>query len=1529
MKRLLFTLLLLFILFGISNIKFSIGQDNSSQQEQIEDYLSQGKKLYRQDDYTKAVETWQKILAIDPDHNQAQRYIKRAENKLAETKPPEPVVDPKDSGPQTATQDQQEQIEKLLSDGKSLYRQDKYQEAIAAWQKVTSIDPDNNQAKRYIQRAEGRLKESISPPPSGQKPKPTPQQQTTPKPKQQTTNQQQIEQFLSEGKSLYRQENYQAAIETWQKVLKTDPNNKQAIRYIERAETRLGEKAPAKQQEIRTTPKNEKKPKPEQITLEMERPTVNTPEYLTPEGTPVNLFSLKNCIRTAIDNSLSLNVAKREIKLSKQKVKDARRALFPTASLKWEEIQGSTTGEDFKGREIYLELQQPLYQGGRLVNTLSQATMNMRVAKKNYLKLRNDLVYEVEQAYYILGSTKKIYRELTELIALAKKDHEMAQQEHELKLQREIDYLNVKNQYEDTEYKLISSQKDLTLAYLTLYQTLNINPQELTIDIPDAAPPKQLKIDPDKCENLALEYRPDLAVKKLLLKFNKYGFQIAKSQNRLKIDLTGGAGYKDEVFITEDLNLQPEWYVGVKGSIPIWLNTLEESFVSQDKVPSAGQTTSTDFRSFTTTLRLFDNTGYTSISEAKVNLEKAKDELQKLEKSIKFEIKQDFYEYEKATYQLSAAQTKLQLGEIEQAIVSAHRDLNMASVNDLLRTRIKLWEAKTGYQQAIAGYYTAVAKLNKTMGIDNYFSASSQTSPATDYYMPPPKLDMSLARLDPDAARKQQRKETAVTLAHSRGLGSQETPAGKTKKPYLRAQDLTTDKETKRDTSKIQTRSSNKPKKSTQEEQLLLTKLEKDQAKKEKLAKQEKEKTRSREQKRLGKLEKEFKKEKQAAQKQQAKTNRAELKRLTKLEKELTKQKTALKKEKAKQVKLEQKRQRQLLAKTNRAEKESLDRLEKDFKNEKKIQREEPTPQPAIQAKKTKALTKQTEEKALKQRKQEKTKQQAQQAEKKLLAQKKKELASIKRAETKTLTQLQKDHKKQKQLAKKQKLAAQKEKEQQLKLEQKKQEQLLAQQKKTKQQAQQAEKKLLAQKKKELANIKRAETKTLTQLQKDHKKQKQLAKKQKLAAQKEKEHQLKAGQKKQEQLLAQQKKEKQQAQQAEKKLLAQKKKTAQETEAQATQQEQNLLLQLQLNNKRERKLAAEEEYLLAKALSKKIVEQKKEERKQQKQIAEKRAKKDQPVSKKLTPQEKYQRAYKEVLEKREKEQQKEMQKIIAKQKKENKKEQAAARERELQLKQEHKKEQQLLAKQQKEEKRITKQEQKHLDQLEKEHKKAAQFAAKTKKRKLEQEKEAQRKLLVTKQKEEKERARNEQKLLTKLEKNHTKQQKLENKKKLAAKKKQQQEQLAAKEKVKQEEQKRLAEIKPPEEAPIKKEKVATAKPAPDTPQQKETAATTQAQQEPTTSTGVSAEYQAALKKAEAMLSHLDSQKTSVTAKINEANQKQEEEFKHYFERGKKHYDKEQYSEAIKEWYKALAFDFDNTIVRDYINKAEEKLRQSN
>ncbi|MEO0266942.1 MAG: tetratricopeptide repeat protein [candidate division WOR-3 bacterium] len=103
-----------------------------------------------------------------------------------------------------------------------------YQKAIASWQEVLRIDPENKEADEKIKE----LTEKIAKPKVERKPP----EKKIEKP---AYTKEDIEKMLNQAISEYNNKNYRKAKEILQKVLAIDPNNSKAKEYMEKTEKRL------------------------------------------------------------------------------------------------------------------------------------------------------------------------------------------------------------------------------------------------------------------------------------------------------------------------------------------------------------------------------------------------------------------------------------------------------------------------------------------------------------------------------------------------------------------------------------------------------------------------------------------------------------------------------------------------------------------------------------------------------------------------------------------------------------------------------------------------------------------------------------------------------------------------------------------------------------------------------------------------------------------------------------------------------------------------------------------------------------------------------------------------------------------------------------------------------------------------------------------------------------------------------------------------------------------------------------------
>ena len=82
----------------------------------------------------------------------------------------------------------------------------------------------------------------------------------------------------------------------------------------------------------------------------------------------VTNLGINDAVDIALENHMAAKIAQEEIELSKLKIREARRSLYPAATLNYLETTGKTAGitKDFTDKEYKLKVEYPLYYGWRL-----------------------------------------------------------------------------------------------------------------------------------------------------------------------------------------------------------------------------------------------------------------------------------------------------------------------------------------------------------------------------------------------------------------------------------------------------------------------------------------------------------------------------------------------------------------------------------------------------------------------------------------------------------------------------------------------------------------------------------------------------------------------------------------------------------------------------------------------------------------------------------------------------------------------------------------------------------------------------------------------------------------------------------------------------------------------------------------------------------------------------------------------------------------------------------------------------------
>ncbi|MBI4335696.1 MAG: TolC family protein, partial [Candidatus Omnitrophica bacterium] len=529
--------------------------------------------------------------------------------------------------------------------------------------------------------------------------------------------------YMIQGRIQYDNHNYDRAAELYDKALALDPNNKEALKYQIRAVEKFSMQnrgaiyKPPFERKAQDAPGSSAIVKPPRV--DKDAPVFEAPKK--------EALSLEDALDIGMKNHLPVQIAQEQVKLAGFKERESFRELFPQATLRWDETSGIVSTRDYTGRKYNLKVQHPLYHGGELRNTWEQARVNLRIANENYSKTKEDYTLELIKAYYDYAKTarnfevqEKLFKELEGDISIAKKEHEQG-------ITGLVEFLNIQLQYNQAYYSYLSSENTLVLARSNLLQLMNLDREpNINLKVDQELVFKEIRIDLEDCIELAYANRSDLRINELSLKAAELGENVARSQQAPKIDLTGTIGKSGEAFTPGDLELSNEYFVGAKVNVPWGPNSVNYSFTKENIAPSLTvfQPTKNDIHSVR--FNILDNLGsYTETKRTQITRQQAYADLIKGKQTAATQVREAYFNYQESALKVKNSMANRDLYQKELLIVKEKRMMNETQTQDVVAAKIKLASEEANLNSAIAENIVAVAKLNKAVGMMNYFKLDS------------------------------------------------------------------------------------------------------------------------------------------------------------------------------------------------------------------------------------------------------------------------------------------------------------------------------------------------------------------------------------------------------------------------------------------------------------------------------------------------------------------------------------------------------------------------------------------------------------------------------------------------------------------------------------------------------------------------------------------------------------------------------------------------------------------------------------
>jgi outer membrane protein TolC len=452
------------------------------------------------------------------------------------------------------------------------------------------------------------------------------------------------------------------------------------------------------------------------------------------------------------------------IALYNRRVLMALRKLFPEASFNFNNREGVLSSNAFVGDDWHVTLRQPIFNGGVLWNTLLQEKANLEAAKKQYDKTVAELVFDLSRAYFEYQRTLQTAEENRAVVEKMKKYAEMSEEKFNQKLISEIERLNVQSLYSQMQFDLESANQELEIAKLDLqkYLDLSVNDQITLSRIYDLDEvvqnqqasgdrPADSKNPPDvfkgqdkapeltKLIDMSYGHRPELQVEAAKLQAMRLGERIRWGEFLPKANLTYQFGALGEAYLDpgsayggnypvakNDPILKKEWQLMLELNWNVGANKVSYNYSRDQKAPSItqyDQANGSYLRKNGFTFGVLDGLdAFVNVKQAEVDKLNQVVELEKAEKQVLQDVKQAYYDYQKAMIQVNSTVKRLEYRKRLRDFSEHRLSKKEIELSEYLQAETDLVREKAELHKALKEYFSARAALNHAVGIQNFLS---------------------------------------------------------------------------------------------------------------------------------------------------------------------------------------------------------------------------------------------------------------------------------------------------------------------------------------------------------------------------------------------------------------------------------------------------------------------------------------------------------------------------------------------------------------------------------------------------------------------------------------------------------------------------------------------------------------------------------------------------------------------------------------------------------------------------------------
>lgn len=411
--------------------------------------------------------------------------------------------------------------------------------------------------------------------------------------------------------------------------------------------------------------------------------------------TAVEEFTLDQAIRYGLEHSPVLKTKTSEVAAEQAGIRAAQaerlprldmsagvtKYHYPTAT---EPLYGTPPNTHFPSAfytTIYdagLTFSLPLYRGGRLSRGVAVAELRRSIAEEMYSMTRQDLIYNITNAYYKVLQLEKIVKANDETV----KQLEAHRRNVELLFQAgtaaKVDVLKAETELAHARQAALISRNSLESAYELLKMLMGMDDMDKRIRLAhDEAQDAQIApLDQDI--QAALSRRPDYQAAIKRTKALEESVALAKGRHYPSLNLIGEYSERSGPVMEWNEN----WFIGLRLFFPIF----EGGSISAD------------------------------VGKARAELMKAREEERALRLEIIREVRDAHLSLEAALQRIEVAEKAIETAKENARIEHLRYEAGVGTGTDVIDAQTALLRAETDYYQALYDKTIAVAAIFRATG---------------------------------------------------------------------------------------------------------------------------------------------------------------------------------------------------------------------------------------------------------------------------------------------------------------------------------------------------------------------------------------------------------------------------------------------------------------------------------------------------------------------------------------------------------------------------------------------------------------------------------------------------------------------------------------------------------------------------------------------------------------------------------------------------------------------------------------------